>query len=518
MVPLIVVATVGATVPNYGSPEQQRLAREQLDVIRRQPYRPRQIADQFSHGINSHLPHGVSSRVQPSRYVKDEICQLVIDKVPGVSDQQFQQFRDMLRDYAPHTVAYSLDDITGYTGVEPPVTINLDTTARIFIPARRNWTPAEEPIVDEKVQELLAGADPVCVRVAESDYACNPTLAMKRAPNGEWSDKRFCINFIPINRHTELDRYGSHKTEVMLQRVVKGRFLTALDLRSGFHQIPMHPDHICKTAFWWSTSLQPPQLVAYKRMPFGLKNASAKFQRVMDAELARFNCTEFAFAYIDDLIIVSDTWEDHVKHVKAVLHMLKECNLKIHPEKSVFATDVVEYLGHNIIGRYGIAMNESKVEAIKSLPEPKNVPDLRSILGFLSYYRHFIPGFSALTAPMTKLLKKEQPFVWGIDQREAYAELRRLMTTPGLVLRPPDPKRQFILHTDWSNYGIGAVLGQLDDDGNEYLSPATPAHSTNMRRTTPATRASCLPLPGQSSPSAATSTAPASSSSRTISR
>jgi RNase H-like domain found in reverse transcriptase/Reverse transcriptase (RNA-dependent DNA polymerase)/Integrase core domain/Integrase zinc binding domain/PHD-finger/C-5 cytosine-specific DNA methylase len=469
LVPVIAVATAGATVTDYRDPAQQQIAREQLDMIRRLPYRPREIAEQFSHGIDSHLPHGISTRVQPSRYVKDEVCQLVIDRVPGISDEQFQHFREMLRDYAPHTVAYSLDDITGYTGVEPPVTINLDTTARIFVPARRNWTPAEEPVVDEKVKELLAGKDPVCVQVAESDYACNPTLAMKRAPNGVWSDKRFCINFIPINRHTELDRYGSHKTETMLQRVVKGRYLTALDLRSGFHQIPVHPDHVCKTAFWWATSGQPPQLVAYKRMPFGLKNASAKFQRVMDAELARFNCTDFAFAYIDDLIIVSETWEEHVRHVKQVLHMLKSCNLKIHPEKSVFATDIVEYLGHNIIGSHGIAMNESKVEAIKALPEPKNVPDLRSILGFLSYYRHFIPGFSALTAPMNKLLKKGEPYVWGIDQREAYAELRRLMTTPGLVLRAPDPNRPYILHTDWSNYGIGAVLGQLDDEGREYL-------------------------------------------------
>ena len=387
LLPLAALAAAGTAVPDYRNPEQQEIAREQLNLIKRQPYQPRRIASQFSHGVNSLLPHGVSSRVQPERYVKDEVCQLVIDKVPGISDAQFQQFRDMLRDFAPDTVAYSLDDITGYTGIEPPVTINLDTTARIFTPARRNWTPAEEPVVDEKVTELLAGKEPVCQRVAESDYACNPTLAMKRAPDGTWSDKRFCINFIPINKHTELDNYGSHKTEVMLQRVVKGRFLTALDLRSGFHQIPMHPDHIKKTAFWWSTSTNPPQLVAYKRMPFGLKNASAKFQRVMDAELARFGCTEFAFAYIDDLIIVSDTWEDHMKHVKQVFNMLKKCNLKIHPQKSVFATDVVEYLGHNIIGRHGIAMNESKVEAIKVLPEPRNVSELRSILGFLSYYR-----------------------------------------------------------------------------------------------------------------------------------
>jgi hypothetical protein len=114
-------------------------------------------------------------------------------------------------------------------------------------------------------------------------------------------------------------------------------------------------------------------------------------------------------------------------------------------------------------------MNEAKVEAIKALPVPTNVSELRSILGFLSYYRHFIPGFSSLAAPMTQLLHLGQKFEWGEAQHNAYTKLRNLMTKEGKVLRPVDPNRELILHTDWSNYGIGAVLGQLDDDGNEYM-------------------------------------------------
>ena len=149
--------------------------------------------------------------------------------------------------------------------------------------------------------------------------------------------------------------------------------------------------------------------------------------------------------------------------------MLADCNLKIHPDKSVFGTNIIEYLGHNVVGQHGIAMNEAKVEAIKALPIPKCVADLRSILGFLSYYRHFIPGFSTLTAPLTALIKKGQAWLWGPQQDSAYTQLRRLMTEPGRVLKPIDPKRELIVHTDWSTYGIGAVLGQLDDEGHEYL-------------------------------------------------
>ena len=114
-------------------------------------------------------------------------------------------------------------------------------------------------------------------------------------------------------------------------------------------------------------------------------------------------------------------------------------------------------------------MNEAKIEAIKALPVPKCVADLRSILGFLAYYRHFIPGFSTLSAPLTKLLQKGQSWNWGAQQSSAYEELRRLMTEPGRALKPVDPNRELILHTDWSTYGIGAVLGQLDDEGHEYL-------------------------------------------------
>ena len=458
---------------NYMSAEQHQEQLLRLQEIKGLPHNPRALARQFSHGINAHLPQGVATKVDPSRYVKDDECHLVMDRVPGVTEDQLNAMTAVLRRMAPSTVAYDTaqigDGYQGGPGGEPPMQIPLNTTQRIFAPARRNWGPAELEVTDQMVKKLLS--DGICNVIRDSDYACNPVIAMKRAPDGSWSDKRFCINYIPINRHTELDRYGSHRAEDLFKRVVNAKFLTALEhLRSGFHQIPMDPDSIAKTAFWYvSGENQVPVLVAYNKMPFGLKNASAKFQRVMDTELQRSGCTEFAFAYIDDLLIASNSWEEHVEHVDKVLKMLEACNLKIHPDKSLFATNIVEYLGHNVVGQHGIAMNEAKIEAIKSLPVPKSVADLRSILGFLAYYRHFIPGFSTLSSPLTEMLQKGRAWDWGPKQDASYAELRRLMTEPGRVLRPVDPKRELILHTDWSTYGIGAVLGQLDDEGKEYL-------------------------------------------------
>jgi hypothetical protein len=478
VIPAMAMSPIGSAVHqfrdssafvNYGAAEVQAAQREQLAAMRLRPYDPQALAKQFEHGINQHLPDGVAHRVDSSRYVTDEETGLVIDRPPGVTDSQYEAFLKMLRQWAPSSVAYSLDDLSGYTGEEPPLRLVLDTTATIKANPRRNWSPAESEVIDTKCQELTAGKHPVCTRLVESDYACNPILAVKRAPDGTWSDHRFCINFIPINKHTEPDRYSAHRADDLFRRVVKAKYLTALDLRSGYHQIPMHTDSVSKTAFWWATHTTSPNLLAYQRMPFGLKNAPAKFQRVMDRELARGGCSEFAFAYIDDLIIASDSWEEHIEHVARVLKTLSECNLKIHPQKSVFATNVVEYLGHNVVGEHGLTMNEAKIQAIKALPTPNTVPELRSILGFMTYYRHFIPGYSTLTAPLNKLLQLGVPFEWGPEQRAAYATLKDLMTQPGRVLRPIDYNKELILHTDWSLYGIGAVLGQLDEDGNEYL-------------------------------------------------
>jgi transposase InsO family protein len=453
---------------NFAAAEVQAQQKEDLARLKLQPHKAEEIFDQFSHGINAHVPDGVRTKVDPEEYWKDPQTKLMMHRLPHLTNDQFQSLVHVLQQHADAVVAYKLTQITGYRGFEPPLTIDLDTDKPIFQPPRRNFSQAEKEISDEKCDDLIASG--VVVEVKHSNYACNAVLAAKRAPNGTWSDKRFCINFIPINKHTELDRYGSHRAEDLFHKVTKAKYLTALDLRSGFHQIPIKEEDRCKASFWWvSARNQPPKLLAYQRMPFGLKNAPAKFQRVMDTELTRSGCAEFAFAYIDDLLIASDTWEEHVMHVDKVLRMLISCDLRIHPDKSVFGTNIVEYLGHNVVGEHGITMNESKVEAIKVLPDPNNVSELRSILGFLSYYRHFIPGFSSIVAPMTKLLQKEEPWRWTAEQADSYTAIKKVMTTYGRVLRRIDPNRELILHTDWSNHGIGAVLGQKDDDGNEYL-------------------------------------------------
>lgn len=200
-------------------------------------------------------------------------------------------------------------------------------------------------------------------------------------------------------------------------------------MRQGFLQIKIKKEDQPKTAYWLNNSL-----MMYTRMPYGLKNAPAFFQRVMDHEIAHAGLNHCAVAFIDDLLIYSETPEEHVKHVAAVLDMLHECGLRAHPGKSIFGAESIEYLGHNL-SRYGMTPHEAKVAAIKSLPAPTNVSELRTQLGMLSYYRCYVPNFSAIAAPLNMLLQKNFKWQWGEEQQVAHNALKEQLVTEGLVLR-----------------------------------------------------------------------------------
>ena len=139
---IIQQATSSTGLVNYQAAEVQLQEKENLSQLRAQPYNPQALANQFSHGINSHLPDGVATKVAAERYVKDEECKLLFDRVPGVTHEQQAKLVKLLREKAPKCVAYTLDDISGYSGVEPPMQITLTTTQKIITPPRRNWSAA----------------------------------------------------------------------------------------------------------------------------------------------------------------------------------------------------------------------------------------------------------------------------------------------------------------------------------------------------------------------------------------
>ncbi|GBC20547.2 enzymatic polyprotein, putative [Rhizophagus irregularis DAOM 181602=DAOM 197198] len=261
------------------------------------------------------------------------------------------------------------------------------------------------------------------IRESRSPWSSPVTLAGKKSGN-----YRFCIDYRKLNKVTITDAYPLPRIDEQLERISSGKWFTSLDLASGFNQIEMAEEDIEKTAFICSAGLYE-----YNVMPFGLTNAPA----------------------------------NHLKHIKLVLEKLKEASLILKLKKCIFGKTEIEFLGH-VVGKNGLKPSPGKVEKIQKLTAPINIKGVRSILGLCTYYRKFIKDFSKIVKPITSLLRKDEKFEWGIKQHEALEILKRKLTEEP-VLRQPDWLRKFILITDASGIGLGAVLAQKDDKGQEYV-------------------------------------------------
>ena len=224
----------------------------------------------------------------------------------------------------------------------------------------------------------------------------------------------------------------------------------------------MHPDSQEKTAF---TTLQG--LFEFRVMPFGLTNAPAVFQRLMQQVVTPLNPRagpDFVSVYIDDILVFSSNLEKHLEHLRIVFKKLAEVGLKLKPSKCRFAQKELEYLGH-VVSRDGLKTSPCLVEAVQCFPVPRSVKSVRSFLGLTSYYRKFILNFAKIARPLHRLTCKNARFIWSPDCQAAFWELKgRLITPP--VLAYPNFAGDFVLETDASINGIGAVLGQYQDDSH----------------------------------------------------
>ncbi|GET58361.1 hypothetical protein GLOIN_2v1765994 [Rhizophagus irregularis DAOM 181602=DAOM 197198] len=254
------------------------------------------------------------------------------------------------------------------------------------------------------------------IRESRSPWSSPVTLAGKKSGN-----YRFCIDYRKLNKVTITDAYPLPRIDEQLERISSGKWFTSLDLASGFNQIEMAEEDIEKTAFICSAGLYE-----YNVMPFGLTNAPASFQRLMDKVLKEY-LNEFVIVYIDDIMIYSENFEDHLKHIKLVLEKLKEASLILKLKKCIFGKTEIEFLGH-VVGKNGLKPSPGKVEKIQKLTAPINIKGVRSILGLCTYYRKFIKDFSKIVKPITSLLRKDEKFEWGIKQHEALEILKRKLT------------------------------------------------------------------------------------------
>ena len=317
----------------------------------------------------------------------------------------------------------------------------------------RRMNPARADVLQAQVDQLLA--DDI---IEHSSSPWSSEAVLIRKTDGKW---RFCVDYRALNAVTIGDVYALPRIDDILDRLGGKLYFSTLDLQSGYWQIPMSPADAVKTDFHG-----PRGLYQFKRMPFGLKNAPASFQRAMDLVLAGLVGVS-CWVYLDDIIIASSSFEQHLVDLEAVLTRLQSAGFTVKLSKCTFAQPSLHFLGH-VISKDGVRADPRKTQALHDMPAPKNVFELRSFLGGAGYFRRFIKGYGQIASPLTRLLKADVPFIWSEECRLAFDTIKQALVAPP-ILAYPNWSKEFILYTDASKAGLGIALSQLDDNGHEHV-------------------------------------------------
>jgi len=318
------------------------------------------------------------------------------------------------------------------------------------------------------------------IRPSRSPWGLSVVLVPKKD-----GTKRFCVDYRRLNEHTIKDVYPLPRIDATLDQLGGAKYFTTLDLTSGFWQVEMAAGSAEKTAF-----TTPMGLYEFQVMPFGLCNAPATFQRLMDSVIGHLG-NEFVLVYLDDVLIFSRTFEEHVLHLRKVLACIRDANLCIKLKKCHFAQLRTAYLGHVISGQ-GIEPDPEKLTAVKELLPPKNVKEVRGFLGFVGFYRRFIQDFGTLARPLHDLTKKKHVWEWTADCQKAFEALRdALLVQP--VLTAPDFSKEFTVRCDASYIGLGAILTQGEGEERKVISYASRTLKDAETRYT-ATEIECLAM------------------------
>ena len=376
---------------------------------------------------------------------------------------QQEQLKDLLLE-SPDLFALDPSEL-GSTDVVRH-TIDTGNSKPIHQQARR-MPFALRPKVEEMTRDML---DLGVIRPSRSLWASPIVLVAKKD-----GTTCFCVHYRRLNAVTKMDVFPLPRVDGSLDLLSKSRYFSILDLASGYWQVEMDPDSIEKTAFTTHSGLY--ELVV---MLFGLCNAPATFQRLMESVLVGL-AREVCVVYLDDILVMGETFEEHLENLASVFDRLRQAGLRLKPSKCYLARWEVEYMGY-VVSAKGIAADPRKMEAVRAFPTPSNLKSLRSFLGLASYYRRFIPNFVKVANPLHALTRKDAPFDWSPTCQTAFEDLKRLLTEAPLLAFPVFSKG-FLLETDASGTGLGAVLAQVQEDGTTrpiaYASRTLQKHEQN---------------------------------------
>ena len=382
------------------------------------------------------------------KWRQQKLNEILIQSRGSITQEENTQLSDLLMGY--HEV-FSLED--GERGETDLVEFKIDTGDAIpkRQAVRRIPFAARQEITDQLEKMQASGV----IEPSESPWASPVVLVRKKD-----GTLRFCVDYRALNSVTKPDLFPLLRINDLLDQLGKCKCFTTLDLKSGYWQIKVHADSQEKTAF-----ITHQGLFEFKVMPFGVTNAPAAFQRLMQRVLAKLQSetsAKFVSVYSDDVIVFSKSLMEHIKHLKMVFNCLKEAGLKLNPEKCRILCEEVEYLGLPITPG-GLRPNSHNIDAVKDFPVPMNIKQLRQFLGLTSHYQRFAPNYARIAFLLHALTRKGALFQWTANCEVTFETLKtRLVTAP--LLCYPDFDKDFVLETDASKQGLGAILSQYQID------------------------------------------------------
>jgi ribonuclease HI len=369
-----------------------------------------------------------------------------------LSDKQKDDYGKLLKEFSD-IFAWQYDDMKTFDTdvIQHKIPLNKDT--KLFRQKLRSFNPLLLPTMEKEIRKLLDAC--IIIPPRYSEWIAN--LVPVRKKNGEI---RLCVDFRNLNKCSRKDNYPLPKMEHMLQKVSGSKVMSFIDGFSGYNQIAVHPEDREKTAFTtpWGTFM-------YEKMPFGLMNAGATFQRAMDIAFVGEK-DKFVLIYLDDITVFSNSHELHLQHLRKTFLKCRRYGISLNPKKSNFALKEGKILGH-IVSEDGVKVNPKRVEAIRNLSLPRSKKDIQSFLGTINFVRRFIGNFAELTKHITAMLKKDSKMKWTEATRQSFNDIKEAITTAPILISP-DFSKVFYIFSFASNDTIAAVLLQKNADDQEH--------------------------------------------------
>ena len=384
---------------------------------------------------------GPTVKDPPLKLKNSMILRNMEEKLSHLSVSERRDLKNLIREY----LGLFSDIPRKTTMIQHDVELNREAPVKQH-PYRLN--PRKEKLMKEEVKYMMENG---IIEPSDSAWASPCVLVGK-----EDGSVRFCTDYRKVNAMTRADCFPIPRIEDCIDRIGRAKYITKCDLLKGYWAVPLTEKAKAISAF-----VIPGGTYQYRVMPFGMKNSQATFMRLMSKCLAGLEGVD---AYIDDIVIYHNTWENPLETLRKVFEKLEVANLTINLAKSEFGAATVKYLGH-MVGYGSVKPSEAKTQDIQKFPIPRNVRELRRFLGMAGYYRRFCKDFSGKAAPLTDLLKKKVKFGWSDRCQKAFDGIKHTLSTEP-VLKAPEFEKQFHLTVDASDEGIGAVLMQEDDEGH----------------------------------------------------